>query len=31
VEPLVIDQLQFIPARLKLPSGKQLHFLDGAD
>ena len=30
MEPLIVDQLQLVPATLKLPAGGQLHRLDGA-
>jgi hypothetical protein len=31
VEPLIVDQLHLVPATLRLPSGRQLHLLDGTD
>jgi hypothetical protein len=31
MEPLIVDQLQLVPATLKLPADGQPHLLDGAD
>jgi hypothetical protein len=31
MEPLIVDQLQLVPAALKLPADRQPHLLDGTD